>query len=89
MERIPTRCPHCDARLSKWRVPDESSWEEGYFLVCFNNDCSYYRRGWEWMKEQYSQVGSYRYMVNPTNGSASMIPVWSDEATREMIVEDD
>jgi len=34
-------------------------------------------------------VGSYRFMINPTTGASSMIPVWSDEATREMIVEED
>ena len=27
-------------------------------------------------------------MINPTTGASSMIPVWSDSATREMIVED-
>jgi hypothetical protein len=41
------------------------------------------------MKEQYNQTASYRYMINPTTGSESQIPVWSDEATREMIVEED
>ena len=40
------------------------------------------------MREQYNQNASYRYMVNPTTGGASMIPVWSDTATREMIVEE-
>jgi hypothetical protein len=28
-------------------------------------------------------------MVNPSTGASSMIPVWSDSATREMIVEND
>jgi len=40
------------------------------------------------MKEQYNQAASYRYMVNPTTRAASMIPVWSDSATREMIEEE-
>ena len=82
-------CPHCGERLKKWLVPVESSWEEEYFFVCFNDDCSYYKKGWAWMKEQYKQNGSYRYTLNPFNGAESMIPVWSDVATREMIVEDD
>ena len=89
MEHAPDTCPHCGDRLKKWLVPEGASWNESFFLVCFNNDCPYYRKGWEWMKEQYSQVGSYRYVLNPTNGSSSMIPVWSDDATREMIVDDD
>jgi hypothetical protein len=40
------------------------------------------------MMEQYMQNASYRYMVNPTTGTSSSIPVWSDSATRENIVED-
>jgi hypothetical protein len=89
MADIPRTCPHCGSHLSKWRVPEGATWIEEFLFVCFNDDCSYYRDGWEWMKGQYNQNASYRYMVNPTTGGASMIPVWSDSATREMIVEDD
>ena len=81
-------CAHCGVPLTKWRVPDEASWEEPFFYGCFNDDCSYYQAGWKWMKEQFSQQASYRYMINPTTGAASPLPVWSDSATREMIVED-
>ena len=81
-------CPHCGSSLKKWRVPEDASWEEDFFLVCFNDECPYYQRGWEWMKEQYSQEASYRYTLNPTTGASSMIPVWSDDATRQQIVED-
>jgi hypothetical protein len=88
MSDIPRACPHCGSRLKKWLVPDGASWDEEFFYVCFDDDCSYYKEGWNWMKEQYSQEGSYRYMVNPTTGSSSPLPVWSDSATREMIVED-
>jgi len=82
-------CPHCGSRLKKWTVPVEATWEEEFFYVCFNDDCSFYKEGWQWMEEQYAQKASYRYMVNPTTGSSSSIPVWSDTATREMIVEED
>lgn len=88
MADTPRTCPHCESRLKKWLVPDEASWSEEFFYVCFNDDCPYYKSGWAWMKEQYNQEASYRYMVNPTTGAASMIPVWSDSATREMIVEE-
>jgi hypothetical protein len=79
-------CRHCGGRLSKWLVPDGSSWVEEYFWVCFNDACPYYKEGWEWMQEQYGQHASYRYAVNPGTGSSLMIPVWSDTATRELIV---
>ena len=82
-------CPHCGSKLKKWRVPVEASWSEDFFFVCFNDDCPYYRKGWEWMKEQYKQNASYRFTINPTTGASTMIPVWSDAATREMIVEDE
>lgn len=89
MVDIPRNCTHCGSRLKKWRVPEDATWSEEYFYVCFNDECSYYKAGWKWMKEQYNQNASYRYAVNPTNGSPMMIPVWSDAATREMIEEND
>ncbi|MHC5037755.1 MAG: ogr/Delta-like zinc finger family protein [Planctomycetota bacterium] len=82
-------CPHCGSGLKKWRVPEGSSWAEEFFFVCFNDDCSYFKEGWGWMKEQYKQEASYRYMVNPENGAASMLPVWSNSAIRDLIVEDE
>lgn len=88
MAHTPPTCPHCGSRLKQWRVPDGASWEESFFWVCFDDDCSYYQEGWRWMKEQYNQQASYRFMINPTTGASSMIPVWSASATREMIVED-
>ena len=88
MTSTPQACPHCGSRLKKWRVPTGASWEEDFFWVCFSDQCSYYQDGWKWMEEQYGQRASYRFMINPTTGTSSMIPVWSDAATREMIVED-
>jgi hypothetical protein len=82
-------CPHCQSRLLKWLVPPGSSWEEEFFYVCFNDDCSYYIEGWTWMKEQYNQTASYRFMINPTSGASSMLPVWSDKAIRQCIAEED
>ena len=89
MVDIPQTCPHCEARLKKWRVPEEATWNEEFFYACFNDECPYYKNGWKRMQEQYGQKGSYRYMINPTTGSSSPLPVWSDSATREMIVEND
>jgi hypothetical protein len=89
MPDIPPTCPHCGSRLKKWLVPDGANWTEEYFFVCFNDDCPYYQEGWEWMKQQYSQMASYRYMINPATGASSPLPVWSSSAMREMIVEGD
>lgn len=89
MSDAPTVCPHCGSKLKKWLVPDEATWDEDHFRVCFNDECSFYKAGWTWMMEQYSQNASYRYMYNPRTGASSQIPVWSASATREMIVEED
>ncbi len=88
MADVPLTCPHCESRLKKWRVPAEASWPEDFFFVCFNDECSYYQKGWKWMWEQFSQKASYRYAINPTSGGYLPLPVWSDTATREMIVGD-
>jgi hypothetical protein len=88
MADISRTCPHCGSHLEKWRVPEDASWSEEFFFVCFNDDCSYYQEGWEWMKQQYNQRASYRHAVNPTSGGTLPLPVWSDSATREMIVDE-
>jgi hypothetical protein len=88
MENGHWTCRHCGERMKKWRVPEGASWGEEYFLVCFNDDCSYYKDGWVWMWEQFQQRASYRFAINPTDGSSLMIPVWSETATREMIMEE-
>jgi len=82
-------CAHCGGPLSRWRVPEDTSWEEEFFLVCFNDDCPYYRDGWDWMKKNYNQHVSYRYALSPVTGAPLMIPVWSSTATRELIEEDE
>jgi hypothetical protein len=41
------------------------------------------------MKVEFNQTASYRYALNPRTGAPLPIPVWSDAATREMIVDDE
>lgn len=88
MAEISRSCQHCGSRLEKWRVPEDATWSEEFFFVCFNDDCPYYQQGWAWMKQQYNQHASYRYAVNPVTGGSLPLPVWSASATREMIVDD-
>ncbi len=87
MTEIPQNCPHCESRLVEWRVPEDATWDEEFFFACFNDDCSYYEQGWDWMREHYNHKMSYRYAVNPTTGAPFPLPVWSALATREMIVD--
>ena len=87
-KETPEACPHCGGKLSKWLNPDDSSWGLGYQLVCFNDDCEYFVRGWKHMQENYAVTASYRYRFNPENGESGPLPVWSKKAGRGNIVDD-
>jgi hypothetical protein len=69
-------------------VPEGADWVEEFFYVCFNDDCRYYVEGWSWMKSQFNQAASYRYMLNPTTGTSSPLPVWSESAMRDLIIQE-
>jgi hypothetical protein len=85
--RCPANCPHCGSLLKKWVTPAESSWGEGFQHICFNDECSYYVRGWKWMKEKYNVNASYRYRCDPKTGETGPLPVWSEEALKAQVVD--
>jgi hypothetical protein len=72
--------------MCRWRCPDGSSWSGEFQYVCFNDDCPYFVRGWEWMKSQYNVAGSYRHRLDPETGEQGPLPVWSAEDFRSLIV---
>ena len=80
-------CPHCGAELKKWQAPEDSTWGGMIRLVCFNDDCPYYVRGWDVMMERQCVSASYRCMHNPKTGTSKPLPVWSKTAHRDGIVE--
>ena len=82
------KCPHCGQGLRKWLPPDGTSWGQGLQYVCFNDECPYYVRGWDWMEKQFNHRVSYRHRYDPATGEQGPLPVWSATALRERIVED-
>lgn len=80
------RCPECNEPLAKWENPDLNSWSGEYQFVCFNDECPYFTRGWNWMREQFNVNASYRYRFNPETGERGPLPVWSKEALRTSIL---
>ena len=81
-----THCPYCNAKLSAWQNPEGTSWGEGIQYVCFNDDCEYYKNGWAWMLEKYQQKASYRFRFDPQSGQRGPLPVWSQNALKDRIV---
>lgn len=81
-------CPHCGRQLKKFQMPDEAGWDTSIQWACFNNDCSYYLNGWDWMWEKYRVKVSYRYRVIESEaGTTSPLAVWSETALLDRIIE--
>lgn len=83
-------CPHCDQKLSKWKVPINPfmEWENEFMYICFNDLCSYYLDGWDAMAQQGNHGISYRYMYNPINGTSLPVPVHSPRALKSGVIEE-
>jgi hypothetical protein len=81
------RCPHCDAKLEKWEVPDSpfTEWASDFQYICFNDECPYFKGGWRVMACQRKSC-SYPFMCDPPSGGFHAIPVLTKEALRENIV---
>ena len=86
-QEIP-KCPHCETEMKKWRVPEDSSWSGPFHWVCFNDECSYFVRGWDWMMESQSVKASYRHRLDPETGKSGPLPTWSYKAHKDQIIED-
>jgi len=71
-------CPHCKEVMEQMdsRYLD---WESPYLWVCYNNECSLFKKGWNHMMETVGQLVSYRCMIHPQDGQVSVIPAFSQE----------
>lgn len=73
--------------MVSWANPQLSSWNGDFQYVCFNDECPYFVRGWEWMRTRYNVNVSYRHRLDPSSGETGPLPVWSPEALRESILD--
>ena len=83
------RCPHCNERLQKWRVPDSpfNEWSSEFQHICFNDACDYFVQGWATMSAQ-GAFGTYRFMYDPSTDACYPIAVLSRDALKDGIVLD-
>jgi hypothetical protein len=85
-EEIDTLCVHCGKPMQRWANPDGGSWSGVYQYVCFNDNCPYFVRGWEWMSEHFGVTASYRYRLDPVNHESGPLPVWTARDFRSSII---
>jgi glutaredoxin len=86
-------CPHCKKEMSLWEVPpvnfsDGLGWGVPYLFLCFNDECSLYKEGWENLKENYNQTASYRCINYPGTDTFELMPVFSSMGATGQIIDD-
>jgi len=71
-------CPHCKAEMEQLdsRYLD---WDSPYLWVCYNDECTLFKKGWEHMMESVGQLVSYRFMIHPQSGQAGVLPAFSQD----------
>jgi hypothetical protein len=80
-------CPYCQQPLTPFSLPEAGGWDAPFHVACFNDDCSYFQRGWEWMESRFGVKASYRYRVDPATGECSPLAVWSRAALRGRLLD--
>lgn len=70
-----------DSRNLDWGTP--------FLWVCFNDECTFFVKGWEHMMNTYGQLTSYRYMVEPDSGNCGVLPAFSHEYLAKLNVRRD
>ena len=88
------KCPHCNQEMNLWEVPpftfgDGLGWGVPFLYLCFNDNCSLYRQGWDHIEENYAHKASYRCMNYPGTENFELMPVFSGMGGRGQIIDDE
>lgn len=75
-------CPHCKA-LMEQMDSRHLDWDSPYLWVCYNNECTLFKKGWDHMMQTVGQLVSYRCMIQPQNGQMGLIPAFSHQYLQE------
>jgi len=86
-------CPHCKQMMNIWETPeinvgDGLGWGTPYLFLCFNDDCSLYKEGWDHLQENYAHTASYRCMNYPGTKQFEVIPVFSPMGAKGQIIDE-
>lgn len=84
---ITLECKYCGEKLLPFELPEAAGFDTDFQLACFNDECSYYVRGWDHMQEKYAVRCSYRYRIDPATGTASPLAVWSPDALKDRVLD--
>ncbi|MBF0161187.1 MAG: hypothetical protein HQL88_02770 [Magnetococcales bacterium] len=86
-------CPHCDQPTLRWRA-SQNEFGDGMgfctdvLLVCFNDECPMFVKGWNSLFENYRRVGSVRYFYDAGDGTQGVLPVAHKSALRGDIIQE-
>jgi hypothetical protein len=81
-----SKCKYCGSDLKKVAMPPDSKFQTEFLMVCLNDDCDYFKRGWNWMKEKFNVDASYRYQFNPVTGQDGPFPVVRSTDLKDMVI---
>ena len=92
--KLRRNCPHCEQPMKKWAAThndfgDGMGFCADVLLVCFNDECPMYVKGWNSLFNSVRRIGSVRYFYNPDDGDQGVLPVAFRNALKGDIIEDD
>jgi hypothetical protein len=87
------KCPHCNQEMNLWEVPpvnfsDGLGWGVPYLYLCFNDECSLYKSGWQDIEYQYGYSASCRCLCYPGTETYENMPVFSPVGAQGQIIDD-